>query len=139
MEPAKLLEYEPEDAEQPTEGADQGQEEVADGPDPTGQQGGHGTRHVFSEQECLEALTRLIGLVALKIITPAQANSMRAGLEALLRLHQRRGRGDRGQTLDDDAVLKIFDRDPTVVDLLSPFLTEDQVELVMRRATRNHE
>ena len=76
MEPAKLLEYEPEDAEQPTEGADQGQEEVADGPDPTGQQGGHGTRHVFSEQECLEALTRLIGLVALKIITPAQANSM---------------------------------------------------------------
>jgi hypothetical protein len=86
-------------------------------------------------KECLAALTRLVGLIAMGMIKPAQANAMIATINALLRQHQTAGDRNDHPTLSDDDVFQVFNDSPETFNLLSPFLTDEQIDLVMRRAT----
>ena len=47
---------------------------------------------------------------------------------------ERAGHVDQRQTLDDATIDEIFDRDPTIFNLLRTLLTPEQVENIMRRA-----
>jgi hypothetical protein len=138
MHKSKLLGHTPDEPDQPSGEANQHQETAHDR-GPTDQPGARRTRQIFSEQQCLEALTQLPGLITMGLVTPARANSIRSILVEILRHHQRAGRGDSRQSLDDDVVLEILRRDPTVVGLLNPLLTDDQIAMVMRHATSSHE
>jgi hypothetical protein len=61
----------------------------------TGQDAGNGrtrrsgSREVASAEQCLRALTQLPGLVAMGMLTPAQANSMRATFATILQHYQK--------------------------------------------------
>ena len=49
------------------------------------------SRQVFDVQMCLEALSRLPGLVLMGYVRPTQANTIRSTLETILRHHHQTG------------------------------------------------
>jgi hypothetical protein len=90
-------------------------------------------RASLSRDECLEAIAALPGLVAMRILSPAQANSIRATYAEILRHHDRAQQGHATQLADDD-VLKLWHDHPQMIDLLQPLLTQSQLELIMRES-----
>lgn len=89
---------------------------------------------IASREDCLSALTNLPGAVAMGLLKPAQANSMRASYTEILRYHQRNEiHSDRNGMADAD-VLEIMRKDPKMFSVLEPFLTDEQIDLVMKNA-----
>jgi hypothetical protein len=97
----------------------------------------HSNRSERSEipscEDCLQAIAALPGLVAMRFLTSAQANSIRATYVAILHYHDRNRQGHSAQLADDD-VLKLWRDQPQLIDLLQPFLTQAQLDLLMREA-----
>lgn len=92
-----------------------------------------GRRATLSLDECLAAIAALPGLVAIRFLSPAQANSMRATYAEILRHHDRAQQGHPAQLADED-VLKLWRDQPQMIDLLEPCLTQSQLELIMRES-----
>jgi hypothetical protein len=86
---------------------------------------------VPSREECLSAIAALNGLIALRILTSAQANSIGAGYVAILREHDRARQGTQRRLSDDD-VRQIWNDQPHLIDMLESLLTDEQLEMVMR-------
>ena len=86
--------------------------------------------HVPTRDECLHALAQLPGLVAMKVITPAQGNSIRSTYQAILAEHHKMHVGSQ-TSLANESVLKILQEQPALLALVEPMLTKDQIDLVM--------
>jgi hypothetical protein len=87
-----------------------------------------------SAEDCLLALASLAGAVAMGLLKPAQANAMRANYAAILSYHQQNeSRSDRNGMADAD-VMEIMRKDPKMLSVLEPFLTDEQIDLVMNSA-----
>jgi hypothetical protein len=84
-----------------------------------------------SQEDCLRAIAQLSSLVALKVLTPLQANSIRANFEALLR-HHHQSQASRPSQISDDRVLAILRASPELLSLLEPLLTDEQIALIGR-------
>jgi hypothetical protein len=84
-----------------------------------------------SVEECLATLSRLSGLVLLNVITPAQANVVRANTTETLRYHLRNESRGSGKSVADADLLDVARSNPRMLALLEPFLTPDQIDLVM--------
>jgi hypothetical protein len=81
----------------------------------------------------LRALAQLAGLVALGVLTPAQANSIRASYREILQFHLKsQSRDPKG--LSNADVLELMRKDPRILSMLEPILTEEQVAMVMKGA-----
>jgi hypothetical protein len=89
---------------------------------------------VPSREACLQAIARLSGLVAMGILKPAQANSIRASFETILHCHERdRDRAGQAAQLPNEDVIRAFDLHPDLIDLLAPVLSEDQLQMLVNR------
>ena len=89
---------------------------------------------IASMEDCLIALASLAGAVAMGLLKPAQANSIRASYTEILRYHQKNEtRSDRNGMADAD-VMEIMRKDPHMFSMLEPFLTDEQIDLVMKNA-----
>lgn len=85
-------------------------------------------------QACLAALAALAGAVALGYLKAAQANAIRAMYTEILRHHQKNeSRSDRKGLADAD-VAELMRKDPKVFSIMEPFLTDEQIDLVMKNA-----
>ena len=85
-------------------------------------------------EDCLAALASLAGAVAMGFIKTAQANSIRAMYAEILRYHQKNeSRSDRNGMSDAD-VMEIMRKDPKMFSMMEPFLTDEQIDLVMKNA-----
>ena len=84
--------------------------------------------------ECLASLSQIPGMVALKLITPAQANAMRGTLEAILRQHNRSGSraGAPDGSVQSTDLVELAQRDPQVLNMLETILTDQQIAMVMK-------
>ena len=95
------------------------------------QQSGTKKQSVPDADACLVALGQLPGLVAMGILTTAQANSMRGVYSTILQQHQRtRATRDQAQ-LDDANVMTILRDNPAMLSMLAPLLTDEQIAMVM--------
>jgi hypothetical protein len=138
MDPSRLLGFSTDDPKHGS-GADEHQHQRAENAGTENKRTGHNRSQIFDETQCLENLSKLVGLLAMGLVKPAPGNAIRAALTEILRHHRKSGR-DGGQcALSDDNVLEILRRDPTTLNLLGSLLTPDQVDLVMREATDGHE
>ena len=89
---------------------------------------------VFDVQMCLEALSRLPGLLLMGYVRPAQANAIRSTLEAILRhYHQTRSTGTASPRQGID-IMSILRTHPQLINLFEPLLTDEQLESLMREA-----
>jgi hypothetical protein len=83
-----------------------------------------------SAEEILAMLVRLNGLVALKLISSAQATVMQRNLRTILDYHVRQVQG--GQPgLPQAALAELCRKDPRILNLLEPLLTDAQVDWLM--------
>ncbi len=91
-------------------------------------------RKIPSLEDCLFAFASLAGAVAMGVIKPAQANTIRASYAEILRYHQKNeSRNDRNGMADAD-VMEIMRKDPKMFSMMEPFLTDEQIDLVMKNA-----
>jgi len=90
----------------------------------------HGS--IPSKEACLAALAQLAGAVALGLLKPAQANAMRTNYVEILRHHQRNESRDDRQGIANEDVVELMRSNPQAFSILEPFLTDDQIDMVMR-------
>ena len=138
MDTSHLLGYSPDEPRDAAGAGEQHQQRA----ETSGTNKGHTNRspgQVFDEQQCLENLTKLCGLIAMGVVKPAVGNAIRATLTEILRHHRASGRGDGQGALSDDIVREMLRRDPAMLNLLEGLLTQEQIDLFMREATDGHE
>ena len=89
--------------------------------------------HIPTEKECLSAIARVAGLVAMGKLKPAAANTIRSSFRDILQHHKAKTR-EAEKNLADGDVLGILAKDPMMLSLLEPLLSQDQIEMIMNRA-----
>lgn len=99
----------------------------------------HATPRVLSTQDCLAGLSQLPGLIAIGMLKPAQANAMRGPFNDILRYHQQAGRTGGAGTVADENVLEMLRQQPELLRFFEGVLTPEQIEMIMREATRDDE
>ena len=99
-----------------------------------GRRGADKRRGYPDEEQCLAAIARLAGLVAMGLLTTSKANSIRASFAEILRWH-RAAKGSREQQrLEDADLIGLLRTNPELLAMLEPLLTEDQIEMLTREA-----
>lgn len=91
-------------------------------------------RRIPSIEDCLDALASLAGAVAMGLITPAQANPIRASYAEILRYHQKNENRSERKGIADADVIGLMRKDPKMFSMLEPFLTDEQIDMVMKNA-----
>lgn len=89
-----------------------------------------------TRDECLIGIAALNSLLVMRMITPAQANSMRANFMAMLRQYEP-ARQSPSAHLANESVLEIWRASPGLIDLLEPLLSAEQLEIIMREVRRD--
>jgi len=91
----------------------------------------HAGAAAASADQCLRALTQLPGLVAMGMLTPAQANSMRATYATILQHYQKTQSTPSHAPATADVVQAVRNN-PELAALLEPLLTDEQIEALMQ-------
>jgi hypothetical protein len=81
----------------------------------------------LTEDDCVAKLEHLVGLVTLKHLTTAQANSIHSVYRTILDAKRQRG-AQRETQLSSDGWAAAVQKDPSLLNLLAPLLTDDQME-----------
>ena len=92
------------------------------------------SRQVFDVHMCLEALSRLPGLVLMGYVRPAQANAIRGTLETILRHYHQSGSTRTASPLHGIDIMSILRTHPHLINLFEPLLTDEQLESLMQEA-----
>jgi hypothetical protein len=101
--------------------------------------GGRREHRVLSEQECLDALGRLPGLLALGIIKAAQVNAIRGIYREILQHHQHSQAREDRQGISNADVAELMRTNPAILSMLEPLLTDEQIAMVMGDLTGDGE
>jgi hypothetical protein len=83
-----------------------------------------------SEADCLLAIARVAGLIAMGFLTPSQGNAVRAAFRDILQHYKGKAK-DAQQPVSNADVMDVLRTDPKLLDLLAPLLTPDQLDMVM--------
>lgn len=99
--------------------------------------GDHGGHHhnkgeIPDEEQLLHLLLHLNGLVTLRIVAPAQANVIQRTLFRLLDHHKHK-RSEKSAALDQEAIADLYKTDPKILNLLEPFLSNEQVAWILKQ------
>jgi hypothetical protein len=112
--------------------------------EPTGGQTGFDPRHsngqprhrtVRSAAECLAALDQLAGMVAMGLVTPARANTIRALMHEILAYHQRSASGPSAAIPMDGEMVERLRNDPKLLNMMAPLFTAEQIAMLMGAST----
>jgi hypothetical protein len=95
------------------------------------QRSGSKQRSAPDSDACLAALGQLPGLVAIGLVTTAQANSIRGVYSTILQQHHRTRTGRDQAQLDDADVMAILRDNPSMLNMLAPLLTDEQIAAIM--------
>jgi hypothetical protein len=89
---------------------------------------------VPSRNDVLDKLGRMPGLIAIGVLKPATANAMRSVYGTLL-AHLDSGASSSAAIVADENLLAILRQQPELLKFIEPFLTPDQIGLILRKAT----
>jgi hypothetical protein len=98
--------------------------------------GGPTRPRIPSREECYAQIHSLNGLVAMGILAPSRANSIRANLLAIIAYHDRASSSS-GEVLSDSTIRQIWQVDPGLLNHIEHLMTEEQLEKALREATGN--
>ena len=87
-----------------------------------------------SPDDILTALGQIPGLITMGLITTAQANAIRGVYSTMLQRHQHVGRSRDQAHLDDADVMQLLRENPSMLNMLSPLLTDQQIAAVMQQS-----
>jgi hypothetical protein len=92
--------------------------------------------NVQSRDEIMRALGRLPGLIALKVLSPSQANAMRSAYQTRLAEHSR-SQPELQSQISNESVLQLLSEQLHLLSMLEPFMSQDQIDMVMRSSNDN--
>jgi hypothetical protein len=104
----------------------------------TGQQHGQqqqraGQSDVPSDEECLRNIAHTARLVALGILKPAAANTIRSAFRDILQYRKNKAKEAENNLANAD-VLEAVRNNPEMLGLLEPFLTQEMINAIMKNA-----
>ena len=118
---------------EPEDGDDEESEKSAN---PDQSSGPRKPRYIPTRDECLAGIAGLNAALAIGLITPSKANSMRANFLAILRSHESSASTGSARVADED-LLKLWRTHPNLVDFFEPLVSAEQLDLVMREVRRD--
>lgn len=93
----------------------------------------------LSSDEILRAMGQMPGLIAMRILTPVQANAMRGVYGTMLQANQRmQSRRDEGR-IDDPDIMQHLREHPFLLNTFEPFLTDQQIASIMEEYDEDEE
>jgi hypothetical protein len=105
--------------------------------DEPGSQGERSDELRFSSRhEILAKLDRMPGMIALGLLPPARANSMRSIFDTMLS-HLGESTPGGGAVVADEDIVKVLRLQPELLKIFQPLLTADQLNLIIREASKN--
>jgi len=84
-----------------------------------------------SADDCARAIAQVAGLVAIGLLKPAQANAIRAAFRDIQQYHKSKAK-EADNSLSNADVMNLLRKDPTLLNMLEPLLTDEQIDQVMR-------
>lgn len=88
--------------------------------------------NVFSIEDCLVALAALPKLVALGLLSPAQANSMRGVYQTLLSHHEKQDAAPHRGAVQDKAELRqVLKENPQLANYFVGVLSDEEIEDIL--------
>jgi len=84
-----------------------------------------------SEEDCLGAIVQVARLVAMGLLETAQANAIRASFREIL-LHHRSKTKEAEKGVSNVELLDVLRKDPKLLSLFEPLLSQAQVEWILR-------
>jgi hypothetical protein len=108
-------------------------QDAGTGPDGRQQRRTAGTSDIPSENDCLRAIIQVGRLAALGLLKPGVANAVRNSFREVLQ-HYRGKAKETGKNIADADVLDLLEKDPRLLNLLEPLLSNEQVDMIMRRS-----
>jgi hypothetical protein len=109
----------------------QGRAEQAGGEGPHQEQRQRKSPDIPSEEECLAAIAQVGRLAAIGFLKPAQANAIRGSFREIL-LHYRNKAKENEQGMSNVDVLGVFQKDPKLLSLLEPLLSQEQIDMILK-------
>ena len=88
-----------------------------------------------NKEDILHKLGQMPGLIAIGVLPPATANAMKGVYQTMLNHVDDSTQGGAARVADED-VIKILQQQPELLKALQPFLTPEQLELVIREAPK---
>jgi hypothetical protein len=85
----------------------------------------------FTMEDILAQLNSLKGMVAAGWITPAQANAITRILQLMMQSLQQGGPRRAASAIPDEILADLARKDPAILDLLAPFLTDEQFDAIL--------
>ena len=108
---------------------------AADGPSSGADEQTSDELRFSTKKEILFKLDQMPGLVATGLLPTARANAMRAIYQTILANLNDSSPGGAAAIADED-VLKVLRAQPELLKVLKPFLTPQQLDLIVREATK---
>ena len=84
-----------------------------------------------SEEDCLGAIVQVARLVAMGLLETAQANAIRASFREILLYHRSKAK-EAEKGISNVEVLDVLRKDPKLLSLFEPLLSQEQVEWILR-------
>jgi hypothetical protein len=94
---------------------------------------------IFGEDDCLRGLSQLPGLVALRLIRPAESNAMRGAYAELLRHHDRSQSTPAAAAINEVDVVETLRAHPELLKTFEPFLTDEQLQMVLKQSPNDEQ
>lgn len=88
-----------------------------------------------TREDMVVRIDKLAGAVALDVLTPAKANAMLSAYQTILGAIKDDARSNRPVVVDQN-VIAILRQQPELLQVLAPFLTADQLELIVQEANQ---
>lgn len=92
-------------------------------------------RQIYTCDDCLVMLTQLPGMLKAKYITPAEANSIRPVLQAILAEHRTGKRAHGPQKPMPENLLRLVRANPELQIWFEPSLSDEDVQALMEEPT----
>jgi len=88
-------------------------------------------REIPSVEDCLAAILQVGQLVAMGLLKPPQANAIRASFREVLLFHRSKAK-EAEKGISNVEVLEVLRKDPKLLSLFEPILSQEQVEWILR-------
>lgn len=88
---------------------------------------------ILSENDCLRRIARTAELVALGVFKPSVANALRSSYRDILQHHKAKAK-EAEKNLSNGDVIEVLKKDPRLLSLLEPLLSQEQVDMIMKSA-----
>lgn len=90
---------------------------------------------ILSQEECLEKLSALPGLVVMGLLTTPKANCIRNAITAVLQFNSKQTSSDSRREVDSTELAAMLQANPGMAKFMEPLLSREQIEALLQEGS----